>query len=240
MPIHSLTEARPYDVVVYGASVAGVLLALHHAAAGRSTLLLNTYGFAGGAVTESLSCLQTPPQAPAAQAQALFGALATDPHYAFGEATEGQLLNPEVLKFALQHALESSDVTLLYHVKARALDAAAGPDGLLTLHLIGKEGEFSVQGRQVLDATDSEHLARLLQGGSALQAATLSLFTSALPPAADATIGQLPGLLRAERLADGRYWLSLALVSTGIHEPKDWPDTFGDLSDAYTVRRFWS
>ena len=36
------------------------------------------------------------------------------------------------------------------------------------------------------------------------------------------------------------YWLSLALVSTGIHEPKDWPDTFGDLSDAYTVRRFWS
>ncbi|KAI0093148.1 hypothetical protein BDY19DRAFT_410980 [Irpex rosettiformis] len=35
-------------------------------------------------------------------------------------------------------------------------------------------------------------------------------------------------------------WLSLACVATGIHEPKDWPDTFGNWSDAYTVRRFWS
>ncbi|KAI0694344.1 membrane bound O-acyl transferase family-domain-containing protein [Cytidiella melzeri] len=35
-------------------------------------------------------------------------------------------------------------------------------------------------------------------------------------------------------------WLSLACVATGIHEPRDWPDTFGKWSDAYTVRRFWS
>ena len=35
-------------------------------------------------------------------------------------------------------------------------------------------------------------------------------------------------------------WLSLALVGAGIHDPKDWPDTFGDWSNAYTVRRFWS
>lgn len=35
-------------------------------------------------------------------------------------------------------------------------------------------------------------------------------------------------------------WLSLACVATGIHKPGDWPDTFGNWSDAYTIRRFWS
>ncbi|KAI0812653.1 membrane bound O-acyl transferase family-domain-containing protein [Irpex lacteus] len=35
-------------------------------------------------------------------------------------------------------------------------------------------------------------------------------------------------------------WLSLACVATGMHEPRDWPDTFGNWADAYTIRRFWS
>ena len=34
--------------------------------------------------------------------------------------------------------------------------------------------------------------------------------------------------------------LSLICVGTGMAKPEGWPDTFGDWSDAYTVRRFWS
>lgn len=36
------------------------------------------------------------------------------------------------------------------------------------------------------------------------------------------------------------YILTAALaVSTNLWSPEDWPDIFGNLSDAYTVRRFW-
>ncbi|KAH9848682.1 membrane bound O-acyl transferase family-domain-containing protein [Lenzites betulinus] len=36
------------------------------------------------------------------------------------------------------------------------------------------------------------------------------------------------------------YILTAALaVSTHLWSPEDWPDIFGNLSDAYTVRRFW-
>ena len=32
---------------------------------------------------------------------------------------------------------------------------------------------------------------------------------------------------------------SLVALLLGVGQPEDWPDMFGDWSDAYTVRRFW-
>lgn len=34
--------------------------------------------------------------------------------------------------------------------------------------------------------------------------------------------------------------LSIFCVALGVHEPQNWPDVFGDWSDSYTIRRFWS
>lgn len=210
MQIHSLDHPAAYDYVVYGASVGGILLALHHAAAGRKVLLLNAYGFPGGSVTESLSCLQQWPATTTPHAGELFGELRANPYATVYDGPEGWVLNPEVLKFNLQHALEASAVALLFHVKAHRL-SAPGPDGYATLHLIGKEGRLEIKGRCVIDASDAGHLTRIVRGTGQLTGARLCVFTSPLPAGAAPVVQALPGLQQAVRLPDGRYWLALGL-----------------------------
>lgn len=34
-------------------------------------------------------------------------------------------------------------------------------------------------------------------------------------------------------------YITFAAVALGIHEPRDWPPTFGSLNEAYSVRQFW-
>ncbi|MBT2558611.1 FAD-dependent oxidoreductase [Hymenobacter sp. ISL-91] len=210
MQIHSLDHPAAYDYVVYGASVGGILLALHHAAAGRKVLVLNAYGFPGGSITESLSCLQQWPEATTPHARELFGELRANPYATVYDGPEGWVLNPEVLKIGLQRALEASDAALLFHVKAHRLDQP-GPDGYATLHLIGKEGGLEITGRCVIDASDAGHLTRIVRGTGELTGARLCLFTSPLPAGAKPVVEGLPGLQQAVRLPDGRYWLALAL-----------------------------
>ncbi|TGE25810.1 FAD-dependent oxidoreductase [Hymenobacter aquaticus] len=231
MQIHSLNHSQPYDYVVYGASVGGILLALHYAAAGNTVLVLNPYGFPGGSVTESLSCLQQRPVAATPHARQLFGQLFANPYATVYEAEEGCVLNPEVIKIGLQHALEASAVALLFHVKARAL-APAGPDGYATLSVIGKEGEFSVRARRVLDATDAGHLTRLVRRTGQLTGARLCVFTSPVPEAAAATMQALAGLQQAVRLPDGRYWLALGLPAA---HPTFVETTANDMLDTLTA-----
>ncbi|AII50813.1 FAD-dependent oxidoreductase [Hymenobacter sp. APR13] len=231
MQIHSLDRSQPYDYVVYGASVGGILLALHYAAAGYDVLVLNAYGFPGGSVTESLSCLQQRPEAATPHARQLFGPLLANPYALVHEGPEGCVLNPEVLKISLQHALEASSVALLFHVKARAL-APADADGYATLSLIGKEGEFIVRARRVFDATDAGHLTRLVRRTGQLTGARLCVFTSPVPEAAAATIQALAGLQQAVRLSDGRYWLALGLPAA---HPTFVETTANDMLDTLTA-----
>lgn len=229
MHIHTPGDATPYDYVIYGASVAGILLALHHASAGRTVLVLNPYGFPGGSITESLSCLQQWPAAPSApHARALFDRLAADPYATVYDGPEGRVLNPEVIKFSLQHALEASPAAVLFHVKARHFT----PGDLNALSLIGKEGEFTVRARVVIDATDAGQLARLAGGGGAITAARLCVFTSPVPAEADAEIRALPGIRQAVRLPDGRYWLALDLPAAS---PTAVENSANDRLDALTA-----
>ena len=229
MHIHTPGDATAYNYVIYGASVAGILLALHHAGAGRTVLVLNPYGFPGGSVTEGLSCLQEwPANVTAPHARALFDGLAADPYAIVHNGPEGRVLNPEVIKFTLQHALEASSVALLFHVKARHL-APAGD--VSTLSLIGKEGEFAVRARVVVDASDAGHLARLAAGTGRIAAARLCVFTSPVPAKAAAAIRALPGVTQAVRLPDGRYWLALALPAAA---PAAVEARANDLLDALT------
>ena len=32
---------------------------------------------------------------------------------------------------------------------------------------------------------------------------------------------------------------SIVAVATGLGKPRYWPDAFGSVTDAYTIRRFW-
>lgn len=231
MHLHTPGDATAYDYVIYSASVAGVLLALHKASAGHTVLVLNSYGFPGGSITESLSCLQQwPDGATAPHARALFGQLAADPYASVFNGPEGRVLNPEVIKFTLQHALEASSVALLFHVKARHLVPAL--DGLAALSVIGKEGEFAVRARTVVDASDAGHLARLAGGTGRVTGARLCVFTSPILAEADAEIRGLPGIQQAVRLPDGRYWLALDLPAA---PPTTVETQANDLLDALTA-----
>ena len=230
MHIHTPGDATPYDYVIYGASVAGILLALHHASASRSVLVLNAYGFPGGSITESLSCLQQWPDATTPHARALFGQLAANSYATVFDGPDGRVLNPEVLKFTLQHALEASSVALLFHVKARQL--AHVPGGVSSLSVIGKEGEFTVRARTVVDASDAGHLARVAGNPAGVTGARLCVFTSPVPAAADVEIRTFAGVQKALRLPDGRYWLVLGLPAAA---PTTVEHQANDLLDALTA-----
>ena len=230
MHIHTPGDAITYDCVIYGASVAGILLALQRASTGHTVLVLNPYGFPGGSITESLSCLQQWPKAAAPHARALFDQLAADPYATVYDGPEGHVLNPEVIKFTLQHALEASSVAILFHVKARQLTLT--PDGLSMLSVIGKEGEFTVRARTVVDASDAGHLARLVGNPGRLTGARLCVFTSPVPAVADAEIRAFPGVQQAVCLPDGRYWLALGLPAAA---PTTVENQANDLLDTLTA-----
>ena len=230
MHIHTPGDAITYDCVIYGASVAGILLALQRASTGHTVLVLNPYGFPGGSITESLSCLQQWPKAAAPHARALFDQLAADPYATVYDGPEGRVLNPEVIKFTLQHALEASSVAILFHVKARQLTLT--PGGLSMLSVIGKEGEFTVRARTVVDASDAGHLARLAGNPGRLTGARLCVFTSPVPAVADAEIRAFPGVQQAVCLPDGRYWLALGLPAAA---PTTVENQANDLLDTLTA-----
>jgi hypothetical protein len=200
-----------YDVVVYGANIAGIGYATTLAACGRSVLVLNRSGFCGGMITESLRCRQLVHDLDASSRSLRLAASASfklPP--GMTPAMTGQLLDPEKVKYALQTELEQSSADVLMHIVPEQVVMEA--DGVWTVGLLGKEGRLAVRARQCVDATEDLELAILAGWSRLVQKQLLNVFLTAPNHPVD-----LLRLGASERLQleDGRFWMSIPIVPDG-------------------------
>lgn len=199
---------RSYDVIVAGGGIGGFSAAIGAARSGAKTLLVEKYGFMGGAATNAnvlAFCglyqkgnADTPVPASAGACDLLLGEmheLGIDTTPRRNPKTGHWLvyLEPECLKHAMDRCLRDAGVDTLLH--ARIVDAHLS-DGTVhhaTLHC--HEGMVGMSATAFVDATGDAHLARLSgvahragDGAGRLQ-----------PYSAPIRIGGLPSGLRIDR-----------------------------------------
>ncbi len=190
-----------YDYIVLGATLPGVLFAAERSRAGYSVLLTNQYGFPGGNVTEVLNCLQEIPQTSDAVTSELYRSIAVD-------NSAASVVNPESVKYALQKFLESTQVDLYFHVIPKQITTDTASE--ISVALLAKEGLTVVRGKYLLDASDELYGARIFGLPLSFGERSINLFTT---PPNDLSFLSFAKIRRAEKLDDGRYWLSLRIDS---------------------------
>lgn len=163
-----------YDIVVAGGGIGGVSAALGAARSGAKTLLVEKYGFLGGAATNAnvLSFCglfqrggsRDPIAASAGASDAVLGQIrqlgvSTEPRQNPRTGHWLVYLEPESLKLALDRCLAAAGVKVLLH--ARAVDVAWSADQLTGITLHCHEGRVDIAGTSFVDATGDAHVAML-------------------------------------------------------------------------------
>ncbi len=161
-----------YDVIVAGGGAGGVGAALGAARAGAKVLLVEKYGFLGGAATNAQVLAycglfqQGPEPIKAVGGVAdlvldelrLLG-LDCDPFQSPTTANWIILLEPEAVKLALDRVLMKHGVSVLLHTRVAAVTRTA--NRLQSVTLAGMEGRRRVAAEAFVDATGDANLALL-------------------------------------------------------------------------------
>lgn len=159
-----------YDVIVAGGGAAGVGAALGAALEGAKVLLVEKYGFLGGAATASnvlayCGFFQQGPE----PVKAVGGVadlvldelrhlgLSCDPFCSPTTSNWIILLEPEAVKLALDTVLRKHGVDVLLHTRVAAVTRTA--DRLHSLTLAGMQGRWRVEAEAYVDATGDANLA---------------------------------------------------------------------------------
>lgn len=159
-----------YDVIVAGGGAGGVGAALGAALEGAKVLLVEKYGFLGGAATSSnvlayCGFFQQGPE----PVKAVGGAadlvldelrglgLPCDPYRSPTTQNWIILLEPEAVKLALDRVLGRHGVDVLLHTRVAAVTRTA--DRLHSVTLAGMEGRWRVEAEAYVDATGDANLA---------------------------------------------------------------------------------
>lgn len=213
-----------YDVVVLGGGPAGMAAAVAAARAGRSTLLVERYGFLGGMGTAAgvtnFCGLHANVHGEIRQVVhgvadglleriARLGGLNT-PHALFGK-TVAQAYDTAAYKIAADDLLLSSGVQILFH----ALAAGVRMDDQRRVHALlveTKSGRRAVVGRMFIDASGDGDLAAWAGApyevgdghGNMLYPSTMFRINGVDPQRAGKAWEVIPGLM-AQAEAEGRY-----------------------------------
>ena len=159
-----------YDVVVAGGGAGGVGAALGAARAGARVLLIEKYGFLGGAATNAqvlayCGFFQQGPE----PIKAVDGAadlvldalrelgLSCDPFCSPTTSNWIILLEPEAVKLALDRILAAHGVEVLLHTRAAAVTRTA--DRIQSVTLAGMDGRTRVTAEAFVDATGDANLS---------------------------------------------------------------------------------
>ncbi len=157
----SITSNRKFDVIVYGASFAGVLVSKFFKSIGKEVLLLNRYGFLGGSITESLSLYQRKITSNESGLIAdIFNKIKSENDGILFEDNTHVVLNAEVVKFVLQKVVEENHIDSLFHIHPYEIDFRTRE---VQLSVFGKEGKIVLRSNQVYDCTTEYSLAPLVK-----------------------------------------------------------------------------
>ena len=152
---------RKFDDIIWGASLNGVSKAIELSNAGKKVLLLNKFGFPGGKITESLSCLfQKGGGAETRFFENLVARIRLKNYGVLFENDQWLLLHPEAIKRAIWEVLDFSGVEYLFHVVPLDLKK----NGMQNLDLFGRQGHFSVSGKKIHDLSDEKELGYFSSG----------------------------------------------------------------------------
>lgn len=213
-----------YDVVVLGGGPAGIAAAVAAARAGRSTLLVERYGFLGGMGTAAgvtnfcglhanvHGDIRQVVHGVAADLLARIDRLGglNAPHTVFGK-TSAQAYDTAAYKIAADDLLLSAGVTLLFHALAVGVSMAS-PRKIHALLIETKSGRSAIVGRCFIDASGDGDLAHWAGAacdkgdheGNLLYPSTMFRLNGIDPLRAGSDWGVIPKLmLQAE--AAGRY-----------------------------------
>ncbi len=189
-----------YDVLVAGGGAGGVGAALGAARAGAKVLLVEKYGFLGGAATAAqvlAYCGFFQQGAEPVPAVAGAGSLVLDqlrrlglkaaPHRSETTGNWIILLDPEAVKLALDRVLLDHGVKVLLHTRVAAVARTA--TALEAATLAGMDGRTRVAAEQFIDATGDANLSlvaglecRVGDGEGRLQAASAPIRIGGLAP----------------------------------------------------------
>lgn len=185
-----------YDIIVFGGSISAVRYASLNRKQGKSVLLINNYGFLGGAVTESYSCMQSIGDLN----DNLINKLIKQNFY---KDEKSVLLNPEVVKIILQQELLSSKVDILFHVTPESISFE---NESAIIYLIAKEGKISAACNYIIDGTEHGQLIMSYSNKNFLCSNKVNMFLT--KPNCKMHF-ENSEKVRSVELNDGRVWTSI-------------------------------
>jgi hypothetical protein len=161
-----------YEVVVVGGGPAGITAAASAAAAGRSTILIERYGYLGGAGTAgglSTFCgLHANVHGDHRQvihglADDLLARIAAmdglnEPHLSLGDRIQAQAFDISAYKIAADDLVGASGASLLYHAMVTGISMAA--DNRIDAVLVeSKSGRHAIRGQVFIDCSGDADIA---------------------------------------------------------------------------------
>jgi hypothetical protein len=188
-----------FDVAVVGGGSAGVAASVASARSGARTVLVEQYGFLGGAATQSLVLTYDGFFYRQPQAQWAVGGIGReliDSLAQFGSPATPQLSSnrnwmlpfaPEASKLALDHLVRSAGVTSRLHATLTGVRMGAGH--IASVVITDHAGSFEIEAAQFIDASGEADLATLsgvtiIQDGQHPFAASLCARIGGLPAGA--------------------------------------------------------
>ena len=215
-----------WDIVVLGGGPAGIAAATAAGRAGRRTLLVERYGFLGGAGTASgvtnfcglhATIYGAPRQVVHGIADELLARIAAlgglnAPHLAFGGRAMAQAYDTAALKIAADALLAAHRVELLFHALAVGV-AMAGPSLVDALLVETKSGRRAIRAALFIDASGDGDLAAAAgalwdkgdAAGVMLYPSTMFRINAVEAGAALAALPSLPARMERAAAAGSRF-----------------------------------
>jgi hypothetical protein len=161
-----------YEVVVLGGGPAGITAALAAGRSGRKTILIEGYGFLGGAGTAAgLSTFCGLHAAVFGEHEQVVHGLCddildrlrameglNDPHLSVQQRIQAQAYDISAYKIAADELLAAADVEILFHAYGVGC-ALAGADRIDAVFVETKSGRFAIRGQVFIDASGDGDLA---------------------------------------------------------------------------------
>lgn len=210
-----------FDMIIYGASFQGIVLAKHYSEQGLNVALFHRYGFPGGMISTAFSVYQEINykllEADMLSARLLKQIVSEEGGCLYKDDTH-ILVNPEIYKMTLMDTLQQINGSVLFYaVPVQVMQNKHES----VISFILREGRCDYRCTQLIDASESGDVLRLIRPLEKTDHCVYNCFIrSRLEPRFQSFRKVLP-------LSDGRWWASVTFssenpdLSVGMHESLD-------------------
>lgn len=205
-----IMKEKVYDYIIYSANLLGCVYAINIAKKGASVLLLNNYGFAGGDLTNSLSCYQKISENEiSGTTEEIYQNIVSKKNSVFYKNQNELVLNSETIKIALQEILEENKIDLFFHVLPIRITKEGNHRNI---YLSAREGTIVKKANNIIDTSESFSLMRFAGLRKKLSKCYFNLFLCKSSSAEKDNYDEIvlhKSVNRFIKLDDLRYWISL-------------------------------